>query len=262
MMARRVAAPDHLQSELAFHGLGPGRSGQSRDIDAANHFALLLQGGDECLQTTVDSGSGGNNKTFIEGSGSRPELSVGCHGDACQILVADIVAVVTETVDGQNGLDKLRSLLVHRVDIEHHEQPAGVFTPQVAHGQIHQKVVVGLSPLQVGLATGDIGHERGGIAPNGVGGAHVHTGVEFPSRPRVVFRTVSRSVEEHAVHPGAEHEVEIGLHLAQRRAEVLGEPRKSFARGVFLTRDVGRRRGVFQHRKVTEIGACEPFVST
>ena len=36
-------------------------------------------------------------------------------------------------------------------------------------------------------------------------------------------------MEEHTVDSGAEHQVQVGLHLRERRAEVFGQPRESFA---------------------------------
>ena len=57
-------------------------------------------------------------------------------------------------------------------------------------------------------------------------------------------------MEVHVVDAGTEHQVEVGLQLRQRRAEVLGEPGKGLARRVGLATDVGGRRGVLEHRVV------------
>ena len=91
----------------------------------------------------------------------------------------------------------------------------GIFLPHLLHGQDDKKVVVGIAPLQETLATADIAHQPRGVAPSGIGGTHVDRGVELPSRPRHVARTVGRTMEEHVVDTAGEHQVEVGLHLAQ-----------------------------------------------
>ena len=130
-------------------------------------------------------------------------------------MVADIVAVETCTVDVKDGLYELGRFLRHRVDVELHEQVLGIVAPHVAHGQIDKEVVVGLSPLQVCLAAGDIVHQILRVAPDTVCGTHIDRGVELPSWPWVVFWRIACAVEESVVDSCTEHQVEIGFHLTE-----------------------------------------------
>ena len=69
-------------------------------------------------------------------------------------------------------------------------------------------------------------------------------------------------MEVDVVHTAGEHEVEIGLHLRQRRTEVLGEPCKRLARCERLAHDVSGRRGVFQHRHIAIILSGFAWIGT
>ena len=119
------------------------------------------------------------------------------------MAIADVVAVVAEAVDGEDAADELRRLLIHRVDIELHQQvfaTTAVFAlpfriviawaslvPHVADGQIYEEIIVGLSQLQETLTATDILHQIRCIAPDGVRRTHVDRGIESPARPRVVL---------------------------------------------------------------------------
>ena len=144
-----------------------------------------------CGELWVDSGSCGDDECLVGGATLRFQLSV-VDDDLFQQAVADIVAVIAQRVDLQDAADKLRSFLVHRVDVELHEQTFRTwfqaFLPHIAYGQIDEEVVVGLSCLQDTLAAFDIVHEERCIAPDAIGGTHVDGGIEFPAWPRIVLR--------------------------------------------------------------------------
>ena len=150
------------------------------------------------------------------------------------------------------------------MDVELHEQVfaqipglavlAGqTFAPHITNGQVDQEVVVRLSHLQERLTPFYILHHVGSIAPYRVGGRHVDGGVKLPSRPGVVLRRVACAVEENVVNATSEHQVEVGLHLRQRGAEVLRQPSEGFARGKWLAHDVSGRGGILQHGHVAEV---------
>ena len=131
------------------------------------------------------------------------------------MAVADIVAIVAEAVDAEDAPDKLRTFLVHGMDVELHEEvfPApAVFAlrlsiiiartadaPHVMDGQIDQEIIVGLSHLQERLAAFDILHQERGIAPNAVGGTHIDRCIEFPSGPWIMLRGVATAMKEDVV---------------------------------------------------------------
>ena len=68
-------------------------------------------------------------------------------------------------------------------------------------------------------------------------------------------------MEKHVIDTTREHQVEVGLHLAQRRAEVFGEPCEGLAGGKRLTHDVGGGGRVLQHTDVTEVRTCESRIT-
>ena len=107
--------------------------------------------------------------------------------------------------------------------------------------------------MQTLLTVIDIAGQHRRVAPDGVGGRHVHRSIEAPAGPRVVLWRIARAVEEHPVYSGTEHQVEVGLHLREGGAEVLREPSERFARHQPLACNMSRRRGVLQHRKVGEV---------
>ena len=172
-------------------------------------------------------------------------------------MVRDIVAVVAQGVDTQDAADKLRSFLVHGVDVKLHQQTflaLGVaLGPHVTHGQVYQEVVVGLTPLQKTLAALDIIHQIGGITPDAVVGGHVNRGIETPSWPGIVFRRVAGAVEKDMVYTAGEHQVEVGLHLREGGAEMLSQPGEGLTGGVSFAHYVGGRRRIFQHRHVAVV---------
>ena len=145
------------------------------------------------------------------------------------MAVADIVAVVTQAIDGQDATDKLRCFLVHRVDVELHQQVLTVATvlagllvvvvaratlaPHVANGQIYQKIVIGLSQLQKTLTELNILHQIGCVAPDAIRRTHINAGIELPARPRIILGRVARTMEVDVVNATGEHQVEVGLHL-------------------------------------------------
>ena len=154
-----------------------------------------------------------NDDTFVSGSGSRFNHAV-FKGTRAEILVADVVAVEPCLVDVENHLDKLWCLLRHTVDVELHQPVFGILAPHISYWQINQEIVVRLSPLQIGLAVGDVFHQFRSIAPDTVGRTHIHRSIEFPAWPCIVFRRIGGAMEEHVVYAGAEHQVHIRFHLA------------------------------------------------
>ena len=108
---------------------------------------------------------------------------------ACaKVFVADVITIESCLVDVEDDLDELRCLLRHTVDVELHQPVLGVVAPHVSHRQIYQEVVVGLSPLQVGLAASDVLHQFWCVTPNAVGRTHVDRGIELPTWPWIVLR--------------------------------------------------------------------------
>ena len=229
VMAVLVVASYQLQSILFSHQLRVGCLCHRLSVVALDNLgSLRLQLRDVLYHVAWHDVVAGNDQRLIACSGSSFYHAV-LISTRAQVLVADVVAVESGLVDIEDALDKLGSLLRHAVNVEHHEPFLGIGAPHVSYGQIHQEVVVGLSPLQIGLTVGDVFHQFGRIAPDAVGGAHVDGGIEFPSRPWIVLWRIGCAVEEHVVDTGTEHQVHVGFHLTQRRAEVLGEPGESLA---------------------------------
>ena len=81
-------------------------------------------------------------------------------------------------------------------------------------------------------------HEIRGIAPDAIGGRHVDRSIELPSRPRVILWRITGAVEEHVVDAGAEHQIDVGFELRERRAEMLRQPGEGLTRGVGLSADM------------------------
>ena len=215
MMAHAVAAANHLQSELLSEKLWLGGLCHCFGVVALDNLgSLRLEVGDMLDYVAGHDVIARDDKTLVAGAGSGLYHAI-LKGTRAQVFVADIVAVESGLVDVEDGLDEFRGLLGHRVDVELHEPVLGVVAPHVSHRQIDQKVIVRLSPLQVGLAVGNILHEFRSISPNTIRRTHIHRGIKFPSRPWVVLGRIGRAMEEHVVHAGAEHQVHVGLHLAQ-----------------------------------------------
>ena len=183
----------------------------------------------------------GNDEGFVAGSGGSFYSAVH-HLATHQQTLGDIVAIEASLIDVEDGLDKLRRQFAHSMDGELHEQLLGILLPHIANGQIDQEVVVGLSPLKETLAALHILHELGRITPDGVRRAHVDRGIELPAWPWIVLGRIAGAVEEHTVHTGTEHQVEVGLKLRKRCAEMLREPREGLA-----AREMGCRRSILEH---------------
>ena len=122
--------------------------------------------------------------------------------------------------------------------------------PDVVDRQIDEEIVVGLPHLKKALTTGDVVEEGRGIAPDGVGGRHVHRGVELPPGPRIILGAIAGAVEEHVVDARDEHQVHVGLALREAGAEMLGEPGERLAAHQRLTTDVSCAGGIFQDGEV------------
>ena len=214
MVAGGVLTADGLQAQLGLQGFGRGRARHLGGVNAADDVgALLPQLLDVLLHGWGHEAAAGDDEPSVGGAAAGDELPVGTAGGQQQQALGDVVAVEACMVDVEDGLAELGHQPAHGVDGELHEQLARGLAPCVAHGQQHQEVVVGLSPLQEALAALHVLHEEGGVAPDAVGGAHVDGGIELPPWPRVVAGAVARAVEEHVVHARAEHEVEVGLQL-------------------------------------------------
>ena len=193
-----------------------------------------------------------NDDALVSGSGSCFNHTI-LKGTRAEILVADVIAVESCLVDVENHLDKFRCFLRHAVDIELHQPVLGILAPHISYWQINQEIIVWLSPLQIGLAIGDVFHQFRRIAPDAVGRTHIYRSIEFPAWPCIILGRVGGAMEEHVVYAGAEHQVHIRFHLAQGCAEVLGEPGEGFAGCIFLSGDVRSRWSIFQHAEVAEV---------
>ena len=215
------------------------------------------------LKSRSQLAAAGNDESTVTCSccsGEHSVLEFGGH----EILVAYIVAVKSEAVDLKDAFNESRSLFLHAMYVKCEEQAFGAvgktFTPHIAHREIHQIVIVGISHLKEALAACDILIQSRSVAPYRIGGAHVDRCVEFPSRPGILTRRVGSAVIEHVVHTAGEHQVDVGLHLRQRGAEVLSEPSEGLARCERLAGDVGCRRRILQHRHIAVIGASESLI--
>ena len=211
MIARRIPAADSLQATFRLNGFGGGSLSERRGIyiikDVGTLRLQLFNVGFYALRHLSRTR---DDEALVAGTGFGDEHTI-LIGDTHQQALGDVVAVEAGAVDSEDGLDKFRRQAAHRMDGELHEQFPWVLLPHIAYRQQDEEVIVGFSPLQERLAAFHILHEVGGIAPNRVRGRHINRGVEFPARPRIIFRRVARTVEEHVVDAGTEHQVEVGL---------------------------------------------------
>ena len=174
MVSPAVAPADDFQTVEPFHGFGLGCLFHGFGVAIGDYLGPLL------AQTFYVAGHiGGKGGTLWDdqplvacaGCGLQHAVGEGCPQE---ITVADIVAVEACLVDVEDGADEAGGFAGHRMNVELHQPFLGACAPHVPHGQIHQKIIVGLSPLQEGLASGDVGHQRRCVAPDAVVGAHVH----------------------------------------------------------------------------------------
>ena len=114
--------------------------------------------------------------------------------------------------DALNSLDELRSALIHGMDVEQ-SNAAWLFINHVVERQIDEEVVVGLSPLQERLAALDVLAESRHILPLRVVWCHIDRSIESPAWPFGILRRIARTMEEHMVHTGHEHQVDVGFAL-------------------------------------------------
>ena len=253
MMADTVVAANHLQAQVLSHQFRFCRLFHRLDVVALDNLgALCLEGRDVLNHVAWHDVVAWDDDALVSGSGSRFNHTV-LKGTRAEILVADVVAVESCLVDVENHLDKLRCLLRHAMDIELHQPVLGILAPHISYRQINQEIIVWLSPLQIGLAVGDVLHQFRSVAPDAVGRTHIHRSIELPAWPWIVLRRIGGAMEEHVVYAGAEHQVHIRFHLAQGCAEVLGEPGEGFAGCIFLSGDVRSRWSIFQHTEVAEV---------
>ena len=206
VVAITVFPPDHLQSEGFLHFFRLGSLSHLLSVHAINDVCAA-QSVELPLQFCINGCALRNDESLILCSRRRAQCAFRCACELAEILVADVVAVESETVYVEYRPDEVWSFLAHAVNVKLHEQVLCVFFPHILDGQIHQKVVVGGAPLQIGLASCDVFHQIRRVSPDAVGGAHVYRRIEFPSRPGLVFRRIGRAVEKHVVYSGAEHQV-------------------------------------------------------
>jgi hypothetical protein len=90
-----------------------------------------------------------------------------------------------------------------------------VFFPHIPDWKEHEEVIVGLSSLQVCLATVNVFHEFGSIAPDAVRWTYVNGCIEFPSWPGIILWRIACAMEIDIIDTCAEHEVEVGFHLRE-----------------------------------------------
>ena len=261
--------PYDVQPEVPTHRFGICRLCHRPCVDARyDARALPLQPLHVLLAFRREQAALRHDKSLVAcaGGGAQqglcPALAVDhrdCRG-AEEIAFGDVVAAVAERIDGEDGAYEVGRKAVDMVYVEGHETLLAVLAPDVADGQHDEEVVVGQPRLQAPLARRHIAHQLRRVAPYRVRVRHIHRGVEFPAGPRLAGRRVAGAVQHDAVHARAEHQVEVGLHLRQRGAEMLRQPGERLARGQRLTRDVRRTRRVFQHREVRVVAAREAGV--
>ena len=176
-----------------------------------------------------------------------------------QESVGDVIHIVAALDDGLHSLDELGRTLRHAVDVEERHR-AGLVVEHVVVRQIHEHVVVGLAPLKERLASlhvlGESGHRR----PPIIIGSHIDTGIKPPSGPRLVLGRIAGTMENDVVDTRQEHEVEVGLALGERRAEMLGEPSEGLGRRESLPRHMSGRGSVLEHGDVGVVLLGEALV--
>ena len=254
MVAVVVLTTYSTESEFCPHRLALSITSHSRFVNTVYYERCEVR--DARCEITIYCRAFGNYKCFVACAALGNEHSV-LYAYLCQLAVADVVAVVAQTVYSKYGTYEFRSFLIHAVNVEHHQQVvaedvflslAGYsFAPHIADGQIDEEVVVGLSELQERLTPLDVLHNEGSVAPDAVRRTHIHRSIEFPSWPRVVLGRVAGAVKEYVVNATGEHQVEVGFHLRQRRTEMLCQPGECLAAGKGFSHHVGCRRGIFQH---------------
>ena len=134
--------------------------------------------------------------------------------------------------------------------IERKSERSLLLVPNIVKRQVNEKVIVGFSHLQERLATGDIREQSRGIAPYRIGRRHIYRRIKEPARPLGITRRIGCSMKKHVIDSGREHEIEIGLTLRQRRAEMLGKPCKCLGRDISFSRYMCSGRGIFEHGKI------------
>ena len=194
-----------------------------------------------------------HHQRFVGNTTRRQQLAIPTDGVADK-GVRNVVHVITRIINTVYRLNETRRTLRHLMDIEQH-QASLLLVPHVVHGQIDQKIIVRFSHLQETLAAGDVVEESRSISPDAVRGTHVDGSIKLPSRPCSLSGRVRSAVEIDMVHTGDEHQVQIGLALRKRSAEVLGQPSERFRSRERLSGDVCSRGGILKHGEVGIVGA-------
>ena len=261
MMPRVVRPSDGTQSMAGTHHFRGCGTVHFRLIDAIDNMCTLcLQIVEMCFQGLRHLSCSRDKQSAVACARRRHQFPISArrsHQDA----LTDIIAVIAQAVNLEDAPDKLRCLFIHFVDIKRHEESCSslgmALRPHVAQRHQDEEIVVGFPHLQKTLAALDILHQFGCITPNTVVWTHIDAGIEAPSRPCSLFRTIASAMEEHMVDATGEHQVEVGFHLRQRSAEMLGEPGESLAAYQRFSSYMSSRRSVFEHRHITEIGTGE-----
>ena len=102
-------------------------------------------------------------------------------------IVTNIVTIKPHVVNLVDCTYEIRSFLVHGVDIEHHKPIIRVIAPHITYGKVDKEIIVGLSPLEICLASCYIRHQFGSVPPDAISRTHIDRGIEAPSRPWLVL---------------------------------------------------------------------------
>ena len=163
--------------------------------------------------------------------------------------IGAIVHIVARIVDGIDRVNEARCLLGHRMDVEL-QKSARILMNDIVERHIDEQVIVGLSILHPRLDTSNIFEERRCIGPNCVDGRHLHRRIEQMTWPGSFLRRIRSTMEVAMVDTCHHHQVEVGLTLAERSAEMLGKPSEGFGRNKLLAVEVCSRGWIFEHREV------------
>ena len=116
-----------------------------------------------------------------------------------KVSIGHIIDIVTALDNGLHSLNEFRCTFLHRVDVKK-GNGARLVVEHIIIWQINKHIVVGVSPLEEGLATLNVAREGRHSCPPVVIGCHVHAGIETPPRPLCILGRIARTMEKDMVH--------------------------------------------------------------
>ena len=107
---------------------------------------------------------------------------------------------------------------------------------------VDQQISVGFAGLKDRLHARVVRVHRRHVPPDRVARVEFDRRVEIPAGPLGIIRRIAAAVIDEMIDPGEEHLIGFGLHLRERRAEMLAQPGKGFAGSQLSPRNVRRGR--------------------